>query len=60
MSCTYTYIQVCKHVQVWLDKVVGVVPDIGFPVQGHGLWMEAVDGRCCSYDTHKSEIYLLP
>jgi hypothetical protein len=33
-------------VQVWLDHVEAVVPDIGYHVHWHSLWQELVEGTC--------------
>ena len=32
--------------KLWVERVNAVIPDLGFHVRWHGLWMEVAEGRC--------------
>lgn len=40
---------------VWVDKVNAPVPDIGFHIRWHGLWMEVADGVSMENFLHRGE-----
>eukprot|EP00983_Pelagomonas_calceolata_P118482 1160513-Pelagomonas_calceolata.AAC.5 len=35
----------CPALPVWLDRVEGIVPDVGYHVHWFGLWQELVNGE---------------
>ena len=32
--------------KLWVERINAVIPDLGFHVRWHGLWMEVAEGRC--------------
>ena len=31
--------------KLWVERINAVIPDLGFHVRWHGLWMEVAEGR---------------
>ncbi|PNW74176.1 hypothetical protein CHLRE_13g588350v5 [Chlamydomonas reinhardtii] len=46
--------------RMWLAPVKGIVPDVGYPIDWYGLWMEYVDGISLENLLHKGAPKRLP
>mmetsp|Transcript_5477 Transcript_5477/g.12120 ORF Transcript_5477/g.12120 Transcript_5477/m.12120 type:complete len:525 (+) Transcript_5477:133-1707(+) len=41
--------------KIWVDQISAVVPDLGYHIRWHGLWMEYADGVSLENFLHKGE-----
>ena len=46
--------------RIWVDRINAVIPDLGFHVHWHGLWMEAAEGISFESLLHKGEPTKIP